>query len=77
MKHLFDALPRHMRTQHEETAQVLVAKVMAAVQPGDTVLIKGSLGMAMAPIVQALCGLGEDISVTSHAATLANGNGNG
>jgi len=28
--------------------------VLAAIQPGDTVMVKGSLGSRMAPIVKAL-----------------------
>jgi len=73
MARLIDALPQHMRGKHAETSPELLAAVMAAVQPGDTILIKGSLGMAMAPIVQALCGLGEDLSAADTNA--ANGNG--
>ncbi|MBL6953435.1 MAG: UDP-N-acetylmuramoylalanyl-D-glutamyl-2,6-diaminopimelate--D-alanyl-D-alanine ligase [Alphaproteobacteria bacterium] len=58
MAHLLDALPGSMHGVHEKTSAQLLPKVVAAVRPGDTVLVKGSLGLAMAPIVQALCGLG-------------------
>ncbi len=58
MAQLFDALPKYMRGAHEATSKNLLAKVMAGVRPGDTVLVKGSLGLNMAPIVQALLALG-------------------
>lgn len=58
MAHLFAALPKAMRGEHGATSAQLLPKVVAAVQPGDTVLVKGSLGLAMAPIVEALRGLG-------------------
>ncbi|MDP6566346.1 MAG: UDP-N-acetylmuramoylalanyl-D-glutamyl-2,6-diaminopimelate--D-alanyl-D-alanine ligase [Alphaproteobacteria bacterium] len=67
MKHLRAALPRHMRAAREEGAEELLPRVLAAVRPGDVVLVKGSLGMAMAPIVEALRHLG------GNAAAAANG----
>ncbi|MDP7547331.1 MAG: cyanophycin synthetase, partial [Alphaproteobacteria bacterium] len=71
MAHLFAALPKAMRGAHEETSAQLLVKAVAAARPGDAVLVKGSLGLAMAPIVQALRGLGE-ASPPSNA-SLANG----
>ena len=59
MAHLFDALPERMRGAHEAGSADLLAKVTGAVRPGDTVLVKGSLGQNMAPIVQALRDLGD------------------
>ena len=58
MAELFDTLPKHMRGAHEAASKTLLTKVTASVRPGDTVLVKGSLGLNMAPIVQALLALG-------------------
>ena len=58
MAQLFEALPIHMRGGYETTSAALLGKVTAMVRPGDTVLVKGSLGLDMAPIVQALRDLG-------------------
>lgn len=71
MAHLFDALPKPMRGTHRATSAQLLPRVVAAVRPGDTILIKGSLGLDMAPIVQALLGLGEAVSNAGSSA--ANG----
>ena len=69
MAHLFDALPRAMRGAHQATSAQLLPMVLAAVRPADAVLVKGSLGSAMAPIVQALCDLGDAVP---HATATAN-----
>ena len=58
MANLFEALPGHMRGCYELTSADLLPRVIAAVQAGDTVLVKGSLGIAMAPIVRALLEIG-------------------
>ena len=63
MAGLFDALPKHMRGSHAATSAELLPAVMALVRAGDTVLVKGSLGLDMAPIVAALCGLGPEFYV--------------
>jgi len=57
MANLFEALPGHMRGCYEATSADLLPRVVATVQAGDTVLVKGSLGIAMAPIVKALLAL--------------------
>jgi len=59
-------LPKAMRGPHADAADELLPLVLANVRGGDVVLVKGSLGMAMAPIVAALLTLGGD-------ATAANG----
>jgi UDP-N-acetylmuramoyl-tripeptide--D-alanyl-D-alanine ligase len=64
MAQLFDALPKHMRAAHAATSKTLLAKVMTSIRPGDTVLVKGSLGLNMAPIVQALRAL-DDVDPTA------------
>jgi UDP-N-acetylmuramoyl-tripeptide--D-alanyl-D-alanine ligase len=54
MAMLHEALSRERRGAHAPDAQALVPAVLAAVRPGDVVLVKGSLGSRMAPIVEAL-----------------------
>ena len=75
MAQLFDVLPKAMRGDHQATSAQLLPKVVAAVCPGDTVLVKGSLGLAMAPIVQALCGLGEVVPDDDDAMNSSSANG--
>ncbi len=58
MAALHEALPPAMRSQHAPDSDALAAAVTAAVGPGDTVMIKGSLGSRMAVIVAALKSLG-------------------
>jgi UDP-N-acetylmuramoyl-tripeptide--D-alanyl-D-alanine ligase len=45
----------------------MVRTLVAAIRPGDTVLIKGSLGTRMAPLVEAVRAL--DAAASKHAAT--------
>jgi UDP-N-acetylmuramoyl-tripeptide--D-alanyl-D-alanine ligase len=54
MAHLFDAVPPGLRGAYTEDAATLAPLVAASVAPGDAVLVKGSLGTRMAPIVRAL-----------------------
>ena len=54
MRSLWEALPTGRRGGYAETSAALEPQVLAAVQPGDTVMIKGSLGSRMGPIVKAL-----------------------
>jgi UDP-N-acetylmuramoyl-tripeptide--D-alanyl-D-alanine ligase len=54
MRSLWEALPSERRGGYAETAQALEASVLAAVGPGDAIMIKGSLGSCMGPIVVAL-----------------------
>ncbi len=61
MERLSEALPRERRGGHAPDAARLVPLVLNAVRPGDVVLVKGSLGSRMGPIVavlQALAGAG-------------------
>ena len=53
-------LPETRRGGISETSAALKSIVVEAVQPGDVVTVKGSLGMAMAPIVEALLTLDDD-----------------
>jgi UDP-N-acetylmuramoyl-tripeptide--D-alanyl-D-alanine ligase len=54
MRHLHEALPRERRGGHVADAGELVRILQAELRPGDTLLIKGSLGMRMRRIVDAL-----------------------
>jgi UDP-N-acetylmuramoyl-tripeptide--D-alanyl-D-alanine ligase len=54
MRALWEALPSERRGGYAEGAGALEADVIAAIRPGDAVMIKGSLGSRMAPIVKAL-----------------------
>lgn len=63
MADLYDLLPAEMRAGHTPDSVAMVAPLTAAVKAGDIVLVKGSLGTRMAPIVEALRGM--DIHATT------------
>ncbi|NVO12575.1 MAG: UDP-N-acetylmuramoylalanyl-D-glutamyl-2,6-diaminopimelate--D-alanyl-D-alanine ligase [Rhodoplanes sp.] len=54
MAALWEALPAERRGGHAASAAELEAQVLAAVHPGDAVMVKGSLGSRMGPIVKSL-----------------------
>jgi UDP-N-acetylmuramoyl-tripeptide--D-alanyl-D-alanine ligase len=54
MHALWETLPSSRKGGYADTAAGLEAQVLAAIQPGDAVMVKGSLGSRMAPIVKAL-----------------------
>lgn len=54
MRALWQALPSERRGGYAETAAALEPVVLAAMRAGDVVMIKGSLGSRMGPIVEAL-----------------------
>ena len=54
MRALWEALPSERRGGYAESAGALEADVIAAIRPGDAVMVKGSLGSRMGPIVKAL-----------------------
>ena len=58
MKALHDALPRDRRGHWRADSAQLAAEVGKAVDAGDVVMVKGSLGARMARIVEAIRGLG-------------------
>jgi len=54
MKKLWEALPSGRRGSYADTAATLEPAVLAAIRAGDAVMVKGSLGSKMGPIVKAL-----------------------
>jgi UDP-N-acetylmuramoyl-tripeptide--D-alanyl-D-alanine ligase len=59
MHALWRALPSSRRGGYAEDSAALVSQVLAAIQPGDAVMVKGSLGSRMALIIKALTSLDE------------------
>ncbi|UWQ19331.1 UDP-N-acetylmuramoyl-tripeptide--D-alanyl-D-alanine ligase [Jannaschia sp. M317] len=59
MRALHDALPATQRGHHTETSHAMAPHLREMVQPGDAVLVKGSLSMQMAVLVDGLRALGE------------------
>ena len=54
MHALWQALPASRRGGYAENSAALEAQVLPAIRAGDVVMVKGSLGSRMAPIVKAL-----------------------
>jgi len=54
MRALWQALPAGRRGGYAEDSAALEAQVLSAVRAGDAVMVKGSLGSRMGPIVKAL-----------------------
>ena len=54
MRSLYGALPASRQGAYAKTAEELQPKLLRSVGPGDAIMIKGSLGTRMAPIVEAL-----------------------
>src|SRR5262245_49498488 len=54
MRSLWEALPSERRGGYAETSGGLESELVAALRPGDAVMVKGSLGSRMGPIVKAL-----------------------
>jgi UDP-N-acetylmuramoyl-tripeptide--D-alanyl-D-alanine ligase len=51
---LWQALPSERRGGYADTAAALEADVLGALRAGDAMMVKGSLGSKMGPIVKAL-----------------------
>ena len=60
MRALVDALPAKLRGAHAANAAELTPRVVGAMRAGDVVLVKGSLGSKMQPIVAALRAIASD-----------------
>ena len=54
MRALWNALPSERRGGYAETSAALEADLLGAVRAGDAVMVKGSLGSKMGPLVKAL-----------------------
>lgn len=54
MRSLWQALPAGRRGGYAEDSAALEAQVLSAIRAGDVVMVKGSLGSRMAPVVKAL-----------------------
>jgi len=54
MAELYEALPKSRRGGYAETSEGLEPILIDAINPGDVVMIKGSLGSRMGPLVEAL-----------------------
>jgi UDP-N-acetylmuramoyl-tripeptide--D-alanyl-D-alanine ligase len=54
MKSLWDALPSQRRAGYAANSAALEPEVLGAVTAGDAIMVKGSLGSRMGPIVKAL-----------------------
>ncbi|MFO1033915.1 MAG: UDP-N-acetylmuramoylalanyl-D-glutamyl-2,6-diaminopimelate--D-alanyl-D-alanine ligase [Hyphomicrobiales bacterium] len=54
MAHLWNATPAHKRGAHAATSAELRDTLLAALRPGDVVMVKGSLGSRMGPLVEAM-----------------------
>lgn len=54
MRHLFDILPSEKQGLWAPNSSDLIPHVLATIRAGDAVMVKGSLGSRMAPIVDAI-----------------------
>jgi UDP-N-acetylmuramoyl-tripeptide--D-alanyl-D-alanine ligase len=54
MKSLWDALPSERRGGYADSAATLEPQIVGTIADGDAVMVKGSLGSKMGPIVKAL-----------------------
>ena len=54
MKSLFQALPEELQGTYAKSSEELSPRLLEAVRPGDIIMVKGSLGSRMAPLVEAL-----------------------
>jgi UDP-N-acetylmuramoyl-tripeptide--D-alanyl-D-alanine ligase len=54
MQALWDVLPAARRGAHAATSAELLPRLLESLQPGDTVLVKGSNGAKMSVVIDAL-----------------------
>ena len=55
MAHLWEALDKSRRGVYSDTSEGLKSPLLDAVRAGDVIMVKGSLGSKMGPLVEALC----------------------
>lgn len=60
MRELFKSLPAEMQGAYAENSAALQPMLINAIQQGDVVMVKGSFGSKMGPVVEALRGLDND-----------------
>jgi UDP-N-acetylmuramoyl-tripeptide--D-alanyl-D-alanine ligase len=60
MKHLWEALPESRKGGYAPTSRELAGIVAQEARPGDVIMVKGSFGSRMQPIVDALLSKGRD-----------------
>jgi UDP-N-acetylmuramoyl-tripeptide--D-alanyl-D-alanine ligase len=58
MKSLHNNLPKSLQTHHAVDSEGLIEPLLETIAAGDVVMVKGSLGSRMRPIVDALLALG-------------------
>src|SRR4029450_11291688 len=56
MAHLWDKVPPHRRGAYAEKSDGLAAALLGGLKAGDVVMVKGSLGSRMGPLVDAIRG---------------------
>ena len=64
MRALFDALPADQQGLYAPSSDGLITLLSEAIQSGDVVMVKGSNGSRMKPVVEALKALGDDNSAS-------------
>ncbi|WP_415920969.1 UDP-N-acetylmuramoyl-tripeptide--D-alanyl-D-alanine ligase [Tateyamaria sp. SN6-1] len=62
MRHLYEALPEPQRGLWAETSEALIREVPRRLDSGDVVLVKGSLSMKLALIVDAIRKMGHPVN---------------
>ncbi|MHA1517366.1 MAG: UDP-N-acetylmuramoylalanyl-D-glutamyl-2,6-diaminopimelate--D-alanyl-D-alanine ligase [Alphaproteobacteria bacterium] len=65
MEALFEVLPAQRRGAYAPSSEALAPKLLEGVRPGDIIMIKGSLGSRMAPLVEAVARHFEAESITA------------
>ena len=73
MRNLWEALPSSRRGGYAETSAALESQVIGAIRAGDAVMVKGSLGSKMKPIVTALERRFPDIDASDDAEPAGHG----
>ena len=54
MAHLWEKVPPHRRGAYADSSEGLTKPLLDALGSGDVVMVKGSLGSRMGPVVEAL-----------------------